>query len=117
MCRRQSEREGRSKLRRGVKLLLLVTALLVLTASTGCRTVAGTDSAYREILVSMAPELPNLPVWPEVSWSFKDGLYCLSEEDVDKVLDYLENSIPTYLFELERYRYELDSVLDAMAVD
>lgn len=67
-----------------------------------------------EILASEVPDLPRIPEWPDVRWSYRDGMYCLSEEDVDRVLDYLENAMPLYRFEMERYGRQLETVLGGM---
>lgn len=56
------------------------------------------------IIKAMLPELPELPEWPKLSWTLEpSGRYSLSEADVDKVLDYWENQIPRYRYELEVY--------------
>ena len=91
-----------------------MTVLLVLTVLTACRTVQKSDAAYIEILVSEIPDHPVLPSWPSVTWEYQDGRYSLEEEDVDKVLNYLENEIPMYKFEVEQYQEQLEIVLDAL---
>ena len=91
-----------------------MTVLLVLSVSTACRTVQKSDAAYIEILVSEIPDHPVLPSWPSVTWEYRDGRYSLGEEDVDKVLNYLENEIPMYKFEVEQYQEQLNIVLDAL---
>ncbi len=88
--------------------------LLVLLVSTACRTVQKSDAAYIEILISEIPEHPVLPSWPLVTWEYRDGRYSLGEEDVDKVLNYLENEIPLYKYEVKQYQEQLDVVLDAL---
>lgn len=90
--------------------MTVLPASLVLT---GCQTTRS-DLEAREILVSKVPELPGRPRWPDVSWSYDGGRYSLSEEDVDKVLDYLENGIPLYEFELGIYEEQLQVVLDGI---
>ena len=90
-----------------------MTVTLVLVALISCRTVT-TDSTYTEILISEIPEHPVIPAWPCVTWEYEDGRYSLSEEDVDKVLNYLENEIPFYAFEVEQYEAQLQIVLDAL---
>ena len=95
-------------------LLLLATMLLASSVSTGCRTSVQTDRTALEIIASEIPDLPKIPEWPDVCWSYCEGMYCLIEEDVDRVLDYLENSIPLYRFEMENYERELRIVLDGM---
>ena len=91
-----------------------MTVLLALLASTGCRTATGPDSAAIGILVSQMPELPDIPVWPDVTWTFEDGLYCLDEHDADMVLDYLENRMPMYRFEMESYGEQMQAVKDGL---
>ena len=95
-------------------LLLLATVLLVSSVSTGCRTVSATDRTAIGILASKVPDLPEIPEWPNIHWLYRDGMYGMSEEDADKVLDYLENSMPLYRFEMENYERQLRIVLDGM---
>ncbi|MBQ3729780.1 MAG: hypothetical protein IJS84_09330 [Spirochaetales bacterium] len=84
-----------------------------MTVLTGCRsTISEPDISNAQIIKNMAPELPDLPAWPQLTWIYQDGLYCLSETDVDKVLDYWENRIPAYLIEIEIYKSKLSIVLD-----
>ncbi len=91
-----------------------MTVTLALTALTGCQTKAQSDSTYTEILISEIPQHPTLPSWPCVTWEYEDGRYSLSEEDADKVLSYLENDIPLYRFEVERYEKQLQIVLEGL---
>lgn len=111
MHRRNSRRAGERRLLRKPRPLLLVTAVLALLVSTGCRTVPASDGTAKEILISQVPEMPQFPVWPDVKWSYSDGWYSLDEKDVDKVLDYLENGVPVFRFELEQYEEQLWIVL------
>ncbi len=91
-----------------------MTVTFVSVALTGCQTKAQSDSTYTEILISEIPQHPALPSWPCVTWEYEDGRYSLSEEDVDKVLSYLENDIPLYRFEVERYEKQLQIVLEGL---
>lgn len=89
--------------------------LLALVALTGCQTTTvKTDKAAIQILISQIPDLPEYPRWPDVSWSFNGSDYCLDEAEVDSVLDYLENGIPTYEFEINRYKEQLKIVFDGI---
>lgn len=86
---------------------------VILAASTGCKsTRAEAQIDTSGIIKNMAPELPELPAWPSLSWIYQDGLYCLTEEDVDKILDYRENKIPTYLYEMDIYKSKIEMVLE-----
>lgn len=96
------------------KLLLVVTAILVLTGSTGCMTTEvqpKQEDIYTQVLLNMIPELPKVPDFPVLSWSYSDGLYSISEEDVDRLLDYGENRIPRFRWELEQYSKSLGIIL------
>ena len=59
----------------------------------------------------MLPELPDLPEWPKLNWIYRDGYYCLSESDVDQILDYCENSLPLYRFQIDLYKKELGVII------
>lgn len=62
----------------------------------------------------MVPELPEVPEFPVLHWSYSDGLYSIGEEGVDNLLDYGENLIPRFRWELEQYKEQLDIVLSAL---
>ena len=65
------------------------------------------------IIKAMMPEFPELPDWPELHWQLEDnGRYSLDEADVDKVLDYWENSIPYYLYRIEYFRNVTEIIMD-----
>jgi hypothetical protein len=89
-----------------------------LSVSTGCTSAEAIapdePDAYREVLKGMLPELPAVPSFPELSWSFHDGLYCISESDVDRLLDYGENMMPLLKSELGLYKRQLDIVLNQL---
>ena len=112
---KKSSRKPRksSNNRRRFLLQILVILLLASTVLIGCRTTepeAQIDNG--QIIKNMAPDLPELPKWPQLTWTYQDGLYCLNEADVDKILDYWENRIPGYLRDLEIYKSKLSIVLD-----
>ena len=94
----------------------MVTALLVLTVLTGCTTTSVTkeQNTFKETVLSMIPVLPEVPALPQLTWTYQDGLYCLDEQNVDKLLDYDENTLPRFRWELDQYRRKLDSVLQAI---
>ena len=89
-------------------------ALLILIVSTGCRTARISDLTAREILISEIPDLPEIPNWPDVQWFYESGSYFLTESDVDKVLNYLENAIPLYRFEIAQYEQQLHIVVEGL---
>lgn len=62
-------------------------------------------------MLDMVPELPVVPDFPVLHWSYSNGLYSIGEEDVDRLLDYGENRIPRFRWELEQYRKKLEMVL------
>ena len=91
-------------------------ALLVLIVLTSCTTTeVGLESdLFRDTLISMIPALPEVPALPELKWVYKNGLYCLDEQNVDKLLDYGENTLPRFRWELEQYQRKLDSILKSL---
>ena len=114
MHRRKSRRYGKRKLQRlSLPLFLLLS---VLTALTGCGTTEIPDeSPYEEILIGMIPDLPEPPSFPELQWELEtNGRYSIPEEDADRLLDYRDNSLPLYRFEIERYQRELDILKNAI---
>jgi hypothetical protein len=60
----------------------------------------------------MIPSLPEVPSLPLLTWSFKDGMYSISESDVDKLLDYGENTLPLFKFELDVYKRQVEIIID-----
>ena len=94
--------------------LLLVALMSVLSVSTGCQTGSETSDGYKSIVIGMVPELPELPDLPALSWEYKDGRYSISSEDADLYLDYGENRIPLYLYQMDIYRKKMDILLDAL---
>jgi len=70
---------------------------------------------YRQALVSMAPEAPDIPAFPTLSWSYADGRYCITEEDADALLDYGENELPLFAHRYGQYVRQMHLILDALA--
>ena len=68
-------------------------------------------------MVSMVPSLPEIPSFPVLHWTYRDGLYGLEEEDADRLLDYGENALPLFVHELKTYEAKLDAVLSRLTVD
>ena len=65
-------------------------------------------------MVNLLPELNTDLVLPEVMWIYYDGMYCLTEEDADRILDFKENTLPQFLWKLEQYKKEINIVFDAL---
>ena len=111
---RLSKKRNHPRLR---KLLLMVTATAVLIVSIGCTTTEPRtvqDNTYKEVLLDMIPALPEPPQFPVLHWSYSGGLYSINEEDVDKLLDYGENRLPRFRWELDQYQKSLDSILPSL---
>ena len=97
-----------------------------MSVSTGCTStpqVSRTEeisedwSAFVSTMVSMVPSLPEIPSFPVLHWTYRDGLYGLEEEDADRLLDYGENALPLYVYEMKSYSEKLDAVLSHLSVD
>ena len=96
--------------------MILSLALSVLTSCTTTDRVAE-DNTFNEILAGMFPDLPVLPILPQLEWQFQDGRYSISEEDADKLLDYGENQIPLYRYKLQVYSESIDAIKEALIKD
>ena len=62
----------------------------------------------------MIPVLPDVPSLPKLTWTYQNGLYCLDEQNVDLLLDYGENTLPNFRWQLEQYRKKLEIVLESL---
>lgn len=65
-------------------------------------------------MLSMIPALPEIPDFPQLTWAYENGKYCLDEENVDRLLDYGENEMPFYRWEMQQYKRKLEAVLQAL---
>jgi len=94
----------------------VVILIPVLTVSVSCTSTEKIveDSTYRDVLISMIPVLPEVPSLPQLEWTYQNGLYCLDEQNVDLLLDYGENILPHFRWELEQYRKKLDAVISGL---
>ena len=100
--------------------------LLVLSVLTGCtstretgRTEAVSEDwrVYVSTMVSMVPSLPEVPSFPVLHWTYRDGLYGLDEEDADRLLDYGENTLLMFAHEMKTYSEKLHAILSRLTVD
>ena len=65
----------------------------------------------------MIPDLPELPPFPELQWELEEnGRYSISAEDADRLLDYRDNILPLYRFEVERYQRELGIIAESISM-
>lgn len=97
-----------------------------MSVSTGCTSTQQSNRteeisedwrAFVSTMVSMVPSLPEIPSFPVLHWTYRDGLYGLEEEDADRLLDYGENALPLYVYEMKTYSEKLDAVLSHLSVD
>lgn len=61
----------------------------------------------------MIPALPQVPSLPQLEWHYTDGMYWLDERNVDLLLDYGENTLPRFRWEMEQYHRKLEVVLSS----
>lgn len=92
---------------------MLLLALSVLISCTTTE-IPNDENSYYEILVNMIPALPPIPSFPQLSWKFKDGRYSIDEADVDKLLDYGENKLPLYHYQMDVYQSSLESIKEGL---
>ena len=80
----------------------------------GKEKITDAEQEAKQILANEIPTLPSIPSWPNVSWFYEDGKYSLNESDVDKVLNYLENEMPLYEFEINRFEEEILIIINGL---
>ena len=97
-----------------LQAVILLVVLIVLIGCTSVPTVKENDP-YRQVMVSMAPEAPPIPVFPTLSWSYENSLYCIEEADADALLDYGENELPLFAHRYGQYVRQMRLILDALA--
>ena len=86
----------------------MVIAIAGLIGLTSC----STTKADSEVIKGFIEEMPEMPDLPTLSWSYQNELYCLSETDVDKLLNYGENELPNYQYQLKLWKDKLDIILN-----
>lgn len=114
MYKISSRKAKARKVQKMLKLLLKGIVLLALIVLIGCQTPIRSDNTAKQILVNEIPTLPSIPSWPNVSWFYEDGKYSLNESDVDKVLNYLENEMPLYEFEINRFEEDVLIIINGL---
>ena len=62
----------------------------------------------------MIPSLPEVPSLPQLEWHYTDEMYWLDEANVDRFLDYGENTLPHFKWEMDKYKRELEIVLNSI---
>lgn len=113
---RRSPPSPKKNLLKRSNLLQAVILLAVLIVSTSCTSVPTVEEndPYRQVLVSMAPEAPTIPVFPTLNWTYQNGLYCIAEADADKLLDYGENALPLFAHRYSQYLRQMHLILDEL---
>ena len=96
---------------------MILTLALIVSILTACRTVETVavkpdETTAREAMVALLPDPPEVPELPALHWSYKDGLYGLSEEDVDRFLNFKENTLPGFVFDYRAWIEEVQVVLN-----
>ena len=62
----------------------------------------------------MVPEVPTIPPFPTLQWSYENEKYCINENDADKLLDYGENGLVNFRYELEQFERHMRLILEAL---
>jgi hypothetical protein len=62
----------------------------------------------------MIPSTPEIPNFPKLTWSLENDKYYLSERDVDTLLNYGENELPLYRFEMNSFNKQLELILNGI---
>ena len=97
--------------------MLALSALIACTStnrSSNTEEVSESFNVYVKTILSDFPHLPEVPSFPELHWTYNDGLYGISEEAVDKLLNYAENTIPLFKHNLETYEEKVNVIIKAL---
>lgn len=62
----------------------------------------------------MVPETPTIPPFPTLHWSYDNEKYCINENDADKLLDYGENKMPLFIYQLDQYTRQIQLIFKAL---
>ena len=89
--------------------------MLVSTACLTTRAARAGDEGYKGIMTNLIPESPTLPRFPVLSWEIEDnGRFSITREDADRLLDYRDNLIPQYEWEMEKWIDKQKAVLECI---
>ena len=116
----KKEKAQSQKLKRPLVAVMLMLALSALTACTSTNRVSTSEevsesfNVYVKTILSEFPLLPEVPSFPELNWTYQNGLYGIGDEDVDKLLNYAENTIPLFKHNLETYEEKVNVIIKAL---
>lgn len=68
--------------------------------------------AANKLLLSFIPEAPEVPGFPDLDWSYSEGLYSLQEEDVDRLLVFKVKDIPAFEIEFQAWRESVLAIIN-----
>lgn len=96
---------------------MLMILLLLPSILTGCQsTKIELDRNFIKTQLNLMPELPELPEFPSVRIEAVDGKQVMTSEDAVKIINYVENQLADYKWEIERYKENVSIVLDPLMV-
>ena len=116
MHRTESGKSTKGKLLKGLALLVMMeSVLLVSTACLTTRAARAGDEGYKGIMANLVPERPTLPRFPSLSWEIEEnGRFSITREDADRLLDYRDNLLPLYEWEMEKWTDKQRAVLECI---
>lgn len=100
--------------------MLALSALIACTSTnraSNTEEVSESFNVYVKTILSEFPHLPEVPSFPELHWTYNDGLYGIDEEAVDKLLNYAENAIPLFKHNLETYEEKVNVIINALTTE
>ena len=71
--------------------------------------------AANKLLLSFISEAPEVPVFPDLDWSYSEGLYSLQEEDVDSLLVFKVKDLPTFEIEFQAWKESVLAIIKKLA--
>lgn len=93
--------------------------MVLLLSSCATKTVVKAEEIDRgvanKLLLSFIPEAPEVPVFPDLDWSYSEGLYSLREEDVDRLLVFKIKDLPAFGIEFQAWKESVLAIIDHLA--
>lgn len=92
---------------------------LTILPLVSCKTVVKAEEVDREaankLLLSFISEAPEVPVFPDLDWSYSERLYSLREEDVDRLLVFKVKDLPAFEIEFQAWKESVLAIIKKLA--
>lgn len=94
--------------------IVLVALIGLISCTTVKADINKVEESYKDTVISLYKNPPTLPSFPQLSWVYQDGMYCISESDADKLISYVENDLASFKSDYEVYVYTVEQILESI---